>query len=168
MKETPIRNLIISSAHLCGPERLEFIKAELSRALTFDGAIHTLAQYVIFSENVKQTFASLQSSEKQAASEQCVAVDAAIDNSIRLADIAEIYLEKHEQAIKKSSSIGQLAANALHDKPGGTKARKAEIRAIWATGKYGNRDLCAEQECAHLEMSFSAARKALRNTPNNT
>ncbi len=40
-----------------------------------------------------------------------------------------------------------------------------KIREIWATGKYTSRDICAEQECANLEMSFTAARKALRNTP---
>ncbi|MGQ0618300.1 MAG: hypothetical protein ACT4QA_00040 [Panacagrimonas sp.] len=57
------------------------------------------------------------------------------------------------------------AANARHDKPGGARDKKEQVREIWASGKYSDRDLCAEQECAALDMSFSAARKALRNTP---
>lgn len=57
------------------------------------------------------------------------------------------------------------AADAKHNKPGGSREKRQRIREIWALGKYANRDLCAEQECAHLGMSFSAARAALRNTP---
>jgi len=57
------------------------------------------------------------------------------------------------------------AANVLHDKPGGSREKKNQIREIWATGKYTNRDLCAEQECAAIGMSFSVARKALINAP---
>lgn len=57
------------------------------------------------------------------------------------------------------------AADARHDKPGGSRERQARIRKAWASGKYTSRDVCAEQECAGIGMSFSAARKALRNTP---
>lgn len=57
------------------------------------------------------------------------------------------------------------AANARHDQPGGSRDKQAQIREIWATGKYLSRDRCAEEECAALDMSFAAARKALRNTP---
>lgn len=59
----------------------------------------------------------------------------------------------------------EKAANALHDKPGGSRAKQAAIRKIWASGHYTSRDRCAEEECAALDMSLSAARKALRNTP---
>lgn len=58
------------------------------------------------------------------------------------------------------------AANTRHDKPGGSRDKQRQIQAIWATGKYSSRDRCAEEECGALEMSFSAARKALKNTPN--
>jgi hypothetical protein len=44
--------------------------------------------------------------------------------------------------------------------------KQNKIREIWGTGKYSSRDLCAEQECAALDMSYSSARKALRNTSN--
>lgn len=58
------------------------------------------------------------------------------------------------------------AANARHDLPGGSRDKQRQMREIWATGKYSSRDLCAEQECAALDMSFAAARNALKNTPN--
>lgn len=59
----------------------------------------------------------------------------------------------------------KAAADTLHDKPGGSRDKQRQIREIWATGKYTSRDLCAEQECATLNMSYSAARRALNNTP---
>lgn len=57
------------------------------------------------------------------------------------------------------------AANAKHDQPGGSRDKQQQIREIWAGGKYSSRDRCAEEECAALGISFSAARKALKNTP---
>jgi len=57
------------------------------------------------------------------------------------------------------------AANARHDQPGGSRDKQQQIREIWATGKYSSRDHCAEEACAALDISFSAARKALINTP---
>lgn len=62
------------------------------------------------------------------------------------------------------SQTARNAANALHDQPGGSRDKQQQIRDIWATGKYSSRDRCAEEECAALDMSYSAARKALRNT----
>ena len=59
-------------------------------------------------------------------------------------------------------------ANQLHDRPGGSRDKKKAIQKIWASGKYSARDICAEQECAALGMSFSSARKALRRTPDPT
>ena len=59
----------------------------------------------------------------------------------------------------------QRAANAKHDQPGGSREKQRQMRGIWASGKYSSRDVCAEQECAALGMSFAAARRALRNTP---
>lgn len=63
------------------------------------------------------------------------------------------------------SQTARNAANKRHDQPGGSRDKQRQIRRIWATGKYSSRDLCAEEECAALNISFSAARKALRNTP---
>lgn len=66
---------------------------------------------------------------------------------------------------KYESTKGRNAANERHAKPGGSRDKANKIREIWASGKYSNRDLCATEECDHLEMSWSAARRALRNTP---
>ena len=62
----------------------------------------------------------------------------------------------------------RTAANVRHSKPGGSREKRQRIQDIWRSGKYSSRDLCAEQECAALEMSFSSARKALRGTPDPT
>lgn len=63
------------------------------------------------------------------------------------------------------TQTARVAANARHDQPGGSRDKQRQIREIWASGKYSSRDLCAEQECAALEMSISTARRALNNTP---
>jgi hypothetical protein len=62
----------------------------------------------------------------------------------------------------------QAAANAMHDRPGGSRDKQRQIREVWASGKYSDRDTCAEQECAALGMPYSTARKALRGTPDPT
>jgi len=59
----------------------------------------------------------------------------------------------------------KAAADALHNKPGGSREKRNAIQAIWASGKYTSRDRCAEEECGALDMSFSAARNALKNQP---
>jgi len=64
-----------------------------------------------------------------------------------------------------ASAKAAAAADARHGAPGGSRAKQEAIRQAWASGKYTNRDRCAEEECGALGMSFSAARKALRNTP---
>jgi hypothetical protein len=66
---------------------------------------------------------------------------------------------------KYVSMKGRKAADERHSRPNESRDKANRIREIWASGKYSNRDLCAEEECAHLAMSFSSARKALRNTP---
>lgn len=83
----------------------------------------------------------------------------------RLNDIAASIIEFTEQHFKDTTFRGVRAANVRHNMPGGSRDRRAAMRAHWASGKYTSRDICAEQECAALEMSFSAARKALRNMP---
>ena len=63
------------------------------------------------------------------------------------------------------SENGKKAADHRHDLPGGSRDKQKAMRDAWASGKYTSRDICAEQECGALDMSLSAARKALRNTP---
>lgn len=58
----------------------------------------------------------------------------------------------------------RAAANAKHDKPGGSRDKRRQIRELWASGKFSSRNRCAEEEFAALNMSLSAARSALRGT----
>ena len=58
------------------------------------------------------------------------------------------------------SNKGRFMAEAKHKK---IREKKNTLRAIWASGKYKSRDVCAEQECASLGISFSTARKTLIN-----
>lgn len=66
------------------------------------------------------------------------------------------------------SQTARAAANARHDRPGGSRDKKKRMQDFWASGKYSTRDICAEQECSALGMSFASARKALRNMPDPT
>ena len=63
----------------------------------------------------------------------------------------------------------QNAKHAVNAKHARTAARRSEqqkqILAAWDSGRYTSRDRCAEEECGALGMSFSTARKILRNTP---
>jgi hypothetical protein len=60
-------------------------------------------------------------------------------------------------------------ADSKHNQPGGSRDLAAQIRAVWAKGGFASREICAEQEWQGLGFgSFSAARKALRNTPDPT
>ncbi|MGF6777832.1 hypothetical protein [Paraburkholderia sp. GAS334] len=81
---------------------------------------------------------------------------------------AERTLQRREGELLVRGEISESArraANARHEKPGGSREKRETIRTIWASGKYTSRDICAEQECGALGMSYSTARRALRNTP---
>ena len=66
------------------------------------------------------------------------------------------------------SSRAAAAVNIRHNKSGGSNEKKRNIIKIWGSGKYTTREICAEEECGDLGISFSTARKALRNTPDPT
>jgi hypothetical protein len=70
-----------------------------------------------------------------------------------------------EAAKAMLSQLQRERVNKRHDAKGGSRDKANRMREIWATGKYTSRDICAEQECAGLGMSFSTARKVLRNAP---
>lgn len=76
----------------------------------------------------------------------------------------DVLIVSHEKLMQKDqddkSNKARFAATKKHEPK--NKA-KNQIREIWATGKYSSKDICAEQECAGLGLSFSTARKALRN-----
>lgn len=76
-----------------------------------------------------------------------------------------IELGNSKARVDAISFAAQKAANALHNKPGGSRDKQKAIREMWATGKYTTRNICAEEEYQGLNMSYDAARRALRNTP---
>lgn len=84
-------------------------------------------------------------------------------SDLRMVSIAADTLEIGSPEWRKQNA--KKAADALHNKPGGSREKAKIIQDIWASGKYSSRDICAEQECAGLGMSFSSARRALTNTP---
>ena len=87
--------------------------------------------------------------------------------SARFVDNVKNDLLRNYAAQQRKKHLDAMnAADALHDQPGGSREKQRLIREAWASGKYTSRDVCAEQECGGLEISFSTARKALRNTPN--
>lgn len=64
-----------------------------------------------------------------------------------------------------NSKGAKHAADMRHSKPGGSRDKRAKICSVWASGKYTNRDICAEQEGEHLGFgSFKTARNALKGT----
>lgn len=75
-----------------------------------------------------------------------------------------VQIVSHEKLLQKEkddiSRRARFAANKKHEPKNNAKN---EIKKVWASGKYTSKDLCAEQECAALGLSFSTARKALRN-----
>lgn len=70
--------------------------------------------------------------------------------------------------VERGKKNSKKATDAKYSRPGGSREKQENIRKIWASGKYTSRDICAEQECAGLDMSYSVARKALRKTPDPT
>mgnify|MGYP001326757587 CR=1 FL=1 len=114
----------------------------------------------------ERTLPELFGEDAQAAAVAAVLVQALLKKAAALflgIELSDIKFEREARSL-----LARQAANALHSKPGGSRSKADAVRAAWASGKYSSRDICAEQECAGLDMSFSAARKALRNTPNPT
>ena len=67
--------------------------------------------------------------------------------------------------ITEASDRARKAANALHDTEGGSRDLQRQVRDAWHTGNFPSRDHCAEDAARSGKISFSAARRALRNTP---
>lgn len=80
-------------------------------------------------------------------------------------ELADLFKDELSARVQSAKERGKKAADALHSAPGGSRTKQQAMRDAWATGKCTSRDRCAEEECGALDMSFSAARKALRNTP---
>jgi hypothetical protein len=75
-----------------------------------------------------------------------------------------VYLVRLERSFERSRR-GRENADRRHNQPGGSREKKAELRAIWASGKYDTRVRCAEEEYEALGVSLHTAVKYLTNTP---
>ena len=141
------------------------LEALIRQNLTFEQVTHHLAKYIVLGRRIKKQMAEMQALTSENVTTAAAGIDALASLSESALDLAESTQEAMSAKEAMASSKAKAAANALHDKPGGTRSKRDAIRAIWASGKYKDRSLCAEQECAALDMSYDAARKALRNTP---
>lgn len=111
----------------------------------------------------RQTIAMLQAISSDQANGSSALHDAAatllaVPELLKKAVLTGLEISKR-QAAKR----GSKAANIRHSNPGESREKRLAIQAAWQSGKYASRDICAEQECAGLMMSFSTARKALIN-----
>jgi hypothetical protein len=141
--------------------RIEPLLALARKDFSFEDAIRQWAIEKILAADILQDFLALLADQGQALEAWGKSKESRRE-AVKLHAEAE---KKLSQKLDDASARGRAAANTLHNKPGGSRQKVAAIRNLWASGKYSSRDLCAEQECAHLAMSFSAARKALRNAP---
>ena len=141
--------------------RIEPLLAQARKDFSFEDAIRQWAIEKILAADILQDFEASLSDQRQA-------LDAWSKSKESHREAVKLHAKvekKLSEKLNAASARGRVAANALHDKPGGSREKISAIRDLWASGKYSSRDLCAEQECAYLNMSLSAARKALRNTP---
>ena len=142
--------------------------SELREWITLDVAIEILATYMVVSDIDNATMDELADVAENLACMAKATTNEHLETinfaraAAKLAGISTVRVLKTRT---DSSNRGKAAANARHDKPGESREKRDAIRAAWASGKYASRDLCAEQECAALNMAPGTARRALRNTP---
>ncbi len=140
-------------------------EAWLREFFTFDDAIKLLAFYRVFAEFAKAKMAEVRVLSEEFALMHITKMDESVAVSLSAIDDGEASTAAMIRSFDAATNRGKSAADALHNKPGGSRARQDAVRAAWASGKYSSRSICAEQESASLGMSFDAARRALRNTP---
>lgn len=130
-------------------ERAERIKMEsqaiCAESLTRDELVEQLANFRVDYEMTRERFVDMESLAR------CFG---------RI--IADISGKKSNDARKAAKALHAL--NVLNG--ASFEERRISLINTWLSGSYKSRDLCAQQECSALGMSFSSARKALRNTPN--
>jgi len=146
-------------------EEIDAQVALLRDALSFDQAILALAKYMVFVRKLRNEMPEFLAFVDLQISQVSNALDVVGEQWNQTWDLAETGVEAVAHIRESNTLRAKKAADSLHNKPGGNRAKQESIRDIWASGKYSSRDVCAEQECAALGMSFSTARKALRNTP---
>ncbi len=151
------------------------IEARYKEILTFDQAVHFFATYKVLLEEAKNSFKWLSQESVAVANRSVINIDELTTEANHALDLSERHFVEKVMAEKELTDMQESAvkratkaADARHDKPGGAREKRLQIKRMWASGHYSSRDRCAEEECAGLGMSFATARKALRNTPKPT
>lgn len=133
--------------------------------LSREELIETLTQYILLAEKLEKSVTLFETrlGEIEVKKKEISELDElrALYSSKR-EELTEGMIEYAKRKFSATSDRAKTAAAALHNQPGGSREKRIAIVEIWKSGKYTSRDLCAEQECAALGMSFSTARKALR------
>lgn len=62
--------------------------------------------------------------------------------------------------------VAKKGGDALSSRPGGSRENSQKMKDLWASGRYKDRNDCAEKGEAILGIPFHTGRKYLRNTPN--
>jgi hypothetical protein len=139
--------------------RIESLLAQARKEFTFEVAIRNWATEKILAADLMEDLVATLADQKLAL-EAWGKSKEGLRVAVKLHNEAE---KRLSQKFDEASARGRLAANARHDKAGGSRQKAEEIRTLWASGKYTDKDRCAEEECGALGVSFSAARRALRN-----
>ena len=143
----------------------------LGKWIDREGAIQMLALLMVMNEDAEKReieldeIATRLGQMAKDSNAQVIAVCELGRDALKMGKSAVVQLVAEKVKAKKRA---KSAANVRHDMPGQSRAKRKAMLAAWASGKYSSRDICAEQECAGLNMSFSTARKALIGTPKPT
>jgi hypothetical protein len=138
--------------------RIEPLLAQARKEFTFEVAIRKWAiEKILAADLMEDLVANL--------SDHRLALEAWGKSKDGRRDAMKLHAEAQKrlsQKIEDASARARFAANARHDKAGGSREKSKEMRTLWASGKYTSKDICAEEESRALGISFSAARKAIR------
>lgn len=153
-------------------KRVEILVNQYKEILSFEQAIYYFAFYKVMNEEAMASIAKIRGLGEAFAVKSIERINVTadigahfIDESESLALQKNIAEQKLVQLSHRATQRAIHAADARYNRPGGARDKRQQIQMAWASGKYTSRDRCAEEECGALNMSFSAARKALRNTP---
>lgn len=148
-------------------ESLEWVAAQMeNRCFSFEELLFAADNLCLYGKKMEANFIALIMNNQQFLAK--AAKEIAGSSGVLQTHIEEFLGMLDTNRKNQASELGRNAAYALHSKPGGAYEKHAKLREIFASGKYTSRDVCAEQECAGLDMAFSTARRALRNTPDPT
>ena len=89
---------------------------------------------------------------------------------LKLAGLAEergqlVRKLRDAEAAAKRQASARHAIEARHNQDEGYRAKRAACIKAWESGRHPTRKACAEAMAQELNISYSAARRALNNTP---